>query len=221
MNIKQLVLACGLSAISIFSYGAEWAYIARDNQGNTIYVDKQSYKYDHNKHIATIWERSTRTSVVNKTSYVSSKGLLQFDCNSRKMRQLALIKYAYDGSILNSSDIPSPFTTIFPDTIGENLWESACKNKGKGLYFNPSTVRHIDDLKSRGVELKPFTPPKLMSLDELKASWSTETSTQQPQPERRFLTDEEIRQKLPHIDHPANRQSSGLPDLSNQPQIKF
>lgn len=205
MNIKQLILVCSLSTVSIFSYGAEWTYVARDNQGNTIYVDKQSYKYDHNKHIATIWERSTRTSAVNKTSYVSSKGLLQFDCNNRKMRQLALIRYAYDGSVLNSSDIPSPFSTIFPDTVGENLWESACKNKGKGLYFNPNTVRHINDLKSRGVETKPFD------------LYNTSTSQQPIQQ----LTDEEIRQVLPHIDHPANKQQNTLPDLHENQKIEL
>lgn len=217
--VKNLLGSAILLTSPMVSYAAEWAYITSSKDNHKYYIDKQSYKYDKTTHIATFW-RQDKYIKSDGSSYVTHKVLQQIDCVNQKSRSLNSVKYTYNGSVLSSYDKPSSYSIIVPDTIGEALWESACKNKGKGLYFNPSTVRHIDDLKSRGVELKPFTPPKLMSLDELKASWSTETSTQQPQPARRFLTDDEIRQVLPHINHPANRQNQ-LPQLNESQRINL
>ncbi|WLF84808.1 hypothetical protein [Moraxella sp. ZY210820] len=42
---------------------------------------------------------------------------------------------------------------------------------------------------------------------------------QPQQPTQRFLTDDEIRQVLPHIDHPANKQQNTLPELPQYQKI--
>lgn len=188
MNIKQLALTLTLAVTPVIAYSAEWAYITSSKDNHKYYIDKQSYKYDKTTHIATFW-RQDKYIKSDGSSYVTYKVLQQIDCVNQKSRSLNSVKYTYNGSVLSSYDKPSSYSIIVPDTIGEALWESACKNKGKGLYFDPNNVRHIDDLKSRGVEIRP-------------------------------LTDEEIRQVLPHIDHPANKQQNTLPNLSDY-QIQF
>lgn len=131
--MKKLLLVCSL-IVPAFGFAAEWEFVTETSDHDTDhYIDKTYYKYNDKTNTAEIWHQ--RRSFFGLEEYIEAKTLSVYDCIGKKDRTLAQVTYTYTGDVKQTITTPSPYTIIFPDTIGESLWEAACKTKGKGLYL--------------------------------------------------------------------------------------
>ena len=132
--MKKLILICGLLA-SGFSFGANWTYVTSSNL-ESFYIDKDFYKYDVKNKTVDVWSKSEKKKIYLDEFYTSSKSLSRYSCINKQAKTLAYINYNEEGIAIKSSTKPEgEFSLIFPDSIGEGMWEVACRSKGKGFVF--------------------------------------------------------------------------------------
>lgn len=158
--MKRLILICGLLA-SGFSFGADWVYVTSSASSEAFWLDKSFYKYDAKNNTVDAWVRSTKGKLYGEGAYVASKTLDRISCGAKKSKTLAFIKYNESGETIKSSTKPeSEFSLIFPDTIGESVWDVACKSKGKGFRFTEAQLNtaYFPDLKSKPEQPRYLTP---------------------------------------------------------------
>lgn len=132
--MKRLILMCGLLA-SGFSFGADWVFVAENQDGDTDhYIDSSYYNYSAKTGVSRVWYKVNKFNGLDE--YTHTKSLVAYDCINKKERFLAQAIYSQDGQSLQNVDKPeSSFRVIYPDTTGESLWMAACKTKGNGLYL--------------------------------------------------------------------------------------
>lgn len=180
--MKKLILICGL-LVSGFSSGADWTY-ATSTGNESFWVDKSFYKYDGNAKTVDVWSKSIKKKLYSNDFYTSSKTLYRFSCPLKKVKQLAYVEYKEDGDTLKSTTKPEPnFNIIFPDSIGEGIWEVACKTNGKGFKF---TKQQLETLPADRILKREY-----VDLNELK----------QEHNQSRFLTPEEVSRIFPNGHH--------------------
>ena len=111
---------------------ADWKWIVAS--------DKVSYYFDTQSFVAT---SSVTYSVLIKQEFTEATGKIladKFGVNKtiaygllkreydfrydKKIRRLAIAVYDKDGTVLSSSDKPSEWTEIFPDSIGETVFNA-------------------------------------------------------------------------------------------------
>jgi hypothetical protein len=126
--MKKIILITSL-LVSSFSFGADWVFIAEATDvDQDYYVDVSSYSYNKTTDKAKIWYK--RNVFSGSKEYTDTKTLVEYDCGQKKERYLAQSTYNIDGYALSNIDSPSTSRFIAPDTVGDALWEAACKVKG-------------------------------------------------------------------------------------------
>jgi tetratricopeptide (TPR) repeat protein len=77
-------------------------------------------------------EASTKNSMRLWVKDVSSKQSIviafEMNCSGRQINQMSSITYDLNDQVLKSSDYPSGWTAVAPDTLGEQLWSGACSS---------------------------------------------------------------------------------------------
>ncbi len=149
--MKKLILICGLLASS-FSFSADWVFVTEtSNADEDYYIDKSHYKYNGKTGVSEVWYKQNKFEGLQE--YVASKTLKAFDCIGKRERALAQVTYTYNGYSNKTITNPTPYSVVFPDTVGESLWEAACKTKGKGLYL-PHKPNFISEERMKLIGLK-------------------------------------------------------------------
>ncbi|WP_326519018.1 surface-adhesin E family protein [Acinetobacter sp. CAAS 2-6] len=149
--MKKILLICGLLT-SGFSFGADWVFITESADADAdYYIDKSHYKYNSKTGEVEVWYKRNQFEGLNE--YTESKTLNIFDCINKREKTIALVSYTYTGQSNQIITKPTPYSVVFPDTIGEDLWIAACKTKGKGLYL-PYKPNFISEkrMKLLGIE---------------------------------------------------------------------
>jgi tetratricopeptide (TPR) repeat protein len=52
----------------------------------------------------------------------------ELDCNAKRMKRASIVTYDSNGTVLTSSEVSSGWQGIVPDTIGEQLYNGACRS---------------------------------------------------------------------------------------------
>ena len=130
---KSIFLVVGI-LLSSFSQAAEWAFVGSTSTDADYYIDRTYYNFDKVKNTSEVWFKVNKFKGLEE--YKSSVTLTSYHCTNKKEKILSQVNYSSDNKVLNTlEDINATYRAIFPDTIGEDLWIAACKNKGAGLYL--------------------------------------------------------------------------------------
>lgn len=133
---------------------ADWFYVTT-GANEDFYIDRSYYKYNSQDKTVDVWTRTDKESSANKGERrTTSKTLTRYSCSNKSSRQLADASYLEDGSVLRQTSTPqSKFDMIFPDTVGENIWEVSCKTQGKGFKFPDYRPKLLtkDEIESLGI----------------------------------------------------------------------
>ncbi|OFD28395.1 hypothetical protein A1D07_06425, partial [Acinetobacter baumannii] len=142
--MKRIVLVCGLLA-SGFAYSADWVYVTKSKDGEKYYVDYDYYKYDKKSNNSELWYKVE--GINNGNSYTERKVLTKYSCKSKLYKDLSIATYFPSGMVKDtySSNYYSEFRTVFPDTVGEELYKVACDTPEKGLDFKNLNIEMYDD----------------------------------------------------------------------------
>lgn len=95
-----------------------WRPIGNFGHGDRYFLDVKSSDVSP-KSASRLWIKD----VGPKQSVVIAFGI---DCSGRRINQISSITYGVNDKITNSSDYPSGWTDVVPDTLGEQLWNGAC-----------------------------------------------------------------------------------------------
>lgn len=158
--MKILILFFGL-VVSNLSFGAAWMFVAESSDlDKDYYVDTESYKYNKENAKAILWYKRNVFSGLKE--YTDTKTLIEYDCNNKKERYLAQSRYDIDGNSLSQTNTPSTTMHIIPDTLGESLWEVACKTKG--VVYDPNKVNYVnmERIKRNQKSFEPEEVPETM-----------------------------------------------------------
>ena len=139
--MRSPLLTTGLCTllISHTALAANWVEVG-GNSKVTAYVDTQSIRKIGPK--VKIWTKWVHTEPVEikrtypKKTYMVGKELSVFNCVERTTLTLRAIDYAEVDSLdvvrdASAPDIPSRYTEIAPETIGEIIFNFACKEPSK------------------------------------------------------------------------------------------
>ncbi|MCM1964198.1 hypothetical protein NCY62_13735 [Acinetobacter pittii] len=142
--MRRIVLVCGLLA-SGFAYSADWVYVTKSKDGEKYYVDYDYYKYDKKSNNSELWYKVE--GINNGNSYTERKVLTKYSCNSKLYKDLSIATYFPSGMVKDtySSNYYSEYRTVFPDTVGEELYKVACDTPEKGLDFKNLNIEMYDD----------------------------------------------------------------------------
>lgn len=216
--VKNLLGCLILITLPIFAYSANWIELS-NNQTNTIYFDDSSVitKSDliYSKSFIGSWFKFDYKKANNNIS--SEKFMIWFHCKDKTVSNTPSEYYAYDknGKVIDSDNKDFSllkFNNIPPDTVVEGMYDTICLHK---LLNEISKANNTKDPKLKKVQMDIIKDTYFRQINLLR-TYNKETKSQSTQ---RFLTDEEIRQKLPHIDHPANKQQNTLPELPQYQEI--
>ena len=139
MKLQIAILVFGLIIISMGDvYGTDWRlYSYNDKQKS--YYDAQSITHP-SKNIVRVWVKwnYTEKGVINTMGMMGKFGkkfenlshlinLEEVDCVEKKSRNLSFTYYNKEGNSIVSSDEPSEWNLIVPDSVDEDLYEEICK----------------------------------------------------------------------------------------------
>lgn len=128
----------------VLSLKAEWVTV-EESKDSTFYADFASMRKNGDR--VKMWYltdyKTLQTSTegvypyIYNTQYMSSKTLGEYDCKEDQSRSIALSTYAENmgkgkevhNSARNINYEPGKWKPIFPNSIGEALWEAACGMK--------------------------------------------------------------------------------------------
>jgi tetratricopeptide (TPR) repeat protein len=95
-----------------------WRPIGNFGHGDRYFLDVKSSDVSANNSMR-LWIKE----VGAKQSIVIAFGM---NCGGRQINQMSSITYGSNENILSSSDYPSGWADVVPDTLGEQLWSGAC-----------------------------------------------------------------------------------------------
>jgi hypothetical protein len=133
-----------LLGISPLSFTADWVWVTSDVQGNTFYVDRDHYSFNKEKKTSDLWYMVKKENKLAKLLdseitqiqlYTSSKEFVRYSCSQKKAKRLAVINYGISGDVLSTQEGSSTYSTIYPDSVNELLWQIACDTPAKGFDF--------------------------------------------------------------------------------------
>jgi tetratricopeptide (TPR) repeat protein len=95
-----------------------WRPIGNFGHGDRYFLDVKS------SDVSTT--TSTRLWIKDVSSKQSIVIAFEMNCSGRQINQMSSITYGLNEQVLKSSDYPSGWTSVAPDTLGEQLWSGAC-----------------------------------------------------------------------------------------------
>ncbi len=134
--MKRILLA-GISALLLNAgvASAEWTKIgAASNAADafTLYVDLATIQ--RNGKLVRMWDLQDfkQPQTLGEKKYLSEKTQIEFDCDARKARILAIVDFSGQmgiGEIIYSDGDASDWTVVAAKTTGEIEWNAACGKK--------------------------------------------------------------------------------------------
>lgn len=130
--MKNTVLLAFFFVLSIKAFSQEWRYITSSKDNSSKYYMKP--QISKNETTVKVWEKN----ISNKTNYFDGIGntvtayntkaisLKEYNCSNNQNRFLTMNIYNENGDVIKKVDYPSKWTIIFPDTIGEVLYNYVC-----------------------------------------------------------------------------------------------
>ena len=130
---RLLALLCG-AAVSVPAMAADWQ-VFTEREGTTGYYDRASVK--KNKGTARLWVMwdSSQTRDAAGVLHMSTRELLEVDCEQERFRFLAWMAYAGragGGELLKTINLEpgeAPWNYIAPGTSGMSILGAACGKK--------------------------------------------------------------------------------------------
>lgn len=142
---KILLLSIAvISFVSLPVYAEEWKFFVNGSGGTMYYKDMQKkndildfwFKTENDSPeecsgtVAKPYSKMTCDKLKEEKSGVDMSKM-QIDCSQKKYREISGISYNYNGKVLENSDTPTVWRTIFPDTNLELLLWHYCSKKKK------------------------------------------------------------------------------------------
>ncbi len=128
------VISCVLLVLASSSANAEWVKI-NTNENLTTYIDPTTItKVDNMVKMWGIVDLKESKKEQEGKSFLSAKGLQQYDCSEVKIRKISLDLYSKNmgaGDIVHTyADADKwQWTPVAPGSIAEIMWKSACGKK--------------------------------------------------------------------------------------------
>jgi len=97
-----------------------WRALGRTADQKDYFLDVKSAEFPSDGPVR-IWMKFVGK---NETQTVEN----ELDCKARRMNRTSLVTYDSDGTVLTSSEMSSGWQQIVPDTIGEQLYNGACRS---------------------------------------------------------------------------------------------
>jgi hypothetical protein len=131
-----VILAINVSLFSSNVFGENLVKYAESKDGNRHYYDEKRVKRLSGKvKVWTVirWGDEFKSEVREKFPDIGledlsfTKSLKEINCKEEKIRTLNSAAYAEDGTVLHTSDKPSDWTYIIPDSHADKLKRHVCK----------------------------------------------------------------------------------------------
>ena len=133
----RLLLTLSLAVMTLFvlrsgpAY-AEWVAISGDDDGTTAYVDPATIRTKGD--LVKMWTLydSKTVETFPGGSFFSIKRQKEYDCAEERTRTLAEIHFSGNmgsGKVLSSNADERKWVPVAPGSVGEALWQYACKKK--------------------------------------------------------------------------------------------
>lgn len=143
--VKKLLGSAVLLTLPIVSYAAEWAEVDK-NKDFVTFIDVESIhkKYiNYGQPVIGAWFKMENTPSNNKTTVVSSKRMMYFDCQAKTYSPIIqLIDYNKQGKVVNSKQQQLSivqFVNIIPESIGESMYDYTCLGSlAKDFWNDPN-----------------------------------------------------------------------------------
>ncbi len=127
--MRKAILMMILAVVSS-SAAADWVQITGDDTSFTAYADPASIHRAGNRvKMRSLLDFKTADKL-GSTPYMSQIEQQEYDCKKEQMRTLALNFYSGnmgEGETVYSDTDPDKWRRIIPDSIDEDLWETACR----------------------------------------------------------------------------------------------
>jgi hypothetical protein len=142
INKIGIIFAIGGLIIFFFSmegWGADWKYIEKDSQNNVWEIDTASISHQPHDIVRVLVKTTYSKESIN--NYLKNFGeefkdvsystkLIEYHCIEEKSRTLNVHWYSLGGEMIYSSESPSEWEFVIPDSVGENTLKAACKQPG-------------------------------------------------------------------------------------------
>ena len=118
-------LVCLLISISQITEAAIWVKVSSSPQ-EVVYIDFSSII---NQGISRIILVTTESKVRRKEGWMSSRAILEVDCNERRIRTLSEVLYEDNnlkGRIIQNVNYALPWDFVAPDTVGGDIAKASC-----------------------------------------------------------------------------------------------
>jgi len=92
--------------------------------GDDLYIDSQTVEYPHPE-TAKFWVKTIATTA--KQGGASTVQSYEINCDTRALNSNSFQQYDTSGKLIASSDLPTGWKSVVPDTVGEQLYSGFCK----------------------------------------------------------------------------------------------
>lgn len=133
--IRILLVGISVLLLSTGAASAEWTKIGAASKAAdafTLYVDLATIQ--RNGKLVRMWDLQDfkQPQTLGEQKYLSEKTHLEFDCEAKKARILAIVDFSGQmaaGEIIYSDGDASDWTVVVAKTTGEMEWNAACGKK--------------------------------------------------------------------------------------------
>jgi hypothetical protein len=126
--MRKLLVAIALT-VATPAIASNWTPLGEDVLGAVHYIDKGSIR-KVGAYVA-IWEKIDYTGD-RTTAYREDKALWYFKCDTEQRALKSLVTYMANGNVRSSDTWPDYSLTwkaVVPDTVGADVFKSACEGK--------------------------------------------------------------------------------------------
>jgi hypothetical protein len=136
---KMVRIAFAFCAISFWGISegnaADWKYITEDDAGSIWYYDATTIKKISND-VVQVWfrmknQRGIKEFEIVRKSVQEAKSLSEINCTTKETRDIYLIAYGFDGSVVISDSTNGPWHPAVPGTTGETNYDTFCNKTRK------------------------------------------------------------------------------------------
>ncbi|WDT77707.1 MAG: hypothetical protein MPW16_20515 (plasmid) [Candidatus Manganitrophus sp.] len=105
-----------------------WKYLF-DSSKFRVYLDLDTVEKTI-KNLYSFWLKYEYTKTKPKEVLYSIQNIT-IDCLSKKINTLSKVEYDADGNIISNYDVPSGWSTVIPDSLGETIYRGWCNDDSR------------------------------------------------------------------------------------------
>ncbi|WP_312834504.1 surface-adhesin E family protein [Comamonas sp.] len=128
--MRTILVSLALIVTMHPSIAATWHFVTFSDNGAYFFIDVESIQV--NKNETEAWIQVINVDEKTAATKNSSKSLNQFDCREKSYRYITASFYAADGKFIYTDDVPSRNARTVPETVGDTLLKTVCKNEFSG-----------------------------------------------------------------------------------------